>query len=143
MTKIPLEILTLEDGSYHLLINIVINDNLRGKMVVDTGASKTVIDTALDLPIDENSDIPYTSGIGGQVTVNFTKVAKLALGNFIAEELYLAMIDLASVNEAYEQVSQHRIVGLLGSDLLLKHNAIIDYKKQCLFLEECESDKNK
>lgn len=135
MIKIPLEILTLEDNSYHLLVNAALGNTLNGKMVVDTGASKTVIDATLGLPIDKNHEMPYTSGIGGQVAVSFTRLDSLAFGDFEIMDLSLAMIDLSSVNEAYEQVSKAPILGLLGSDLLLKYHAKIDYKEACLYLE--------
>ncbi|PVX49829.1 aspartyl protease [Balneicella halophila] len=135
MMKIPLEILTLEDNSYHLLIDVLINDEIHGKMVVDTGASRTVIDATLAFAIDELKETPYTSGIGGQVDVTFTTLNSLALGNFLIEGVSLAMIDLSTVNEAYKQVSIEPIIGLLGSDLLLKYQAKIDYKEASLYLE--------
>lgn len=135
MIKIPLEILTLEDGSYHLLIDTVINDEIQGKMILDTGASRTVLDANLNLAVDDTQEEPYTSGIGGQVDVSFTQLKSLAFDDFHTEGLLLAMIDLTSVNNAYEQVAQQQIVGLLGSDLLLKYQAKIDYKEACLYLE--------
>lgn len=135
MIKIPLEILTLEDGSYHLLIAVLLNGELSGKMVVDTGASKTVIDRVLPLGLDDSQELPYTSGIGGEVPASFTQIASLTLGDFFIENVPLAMIDLSAVNAAYEQASQQRILGLLGSDLLLKYHAKIDYKAACLYLE--------
>lgn len=134
MTKIPLEILRLEDESYHLLVEVVINSSIKGKMVLDTGASRTVIDTSLSLDIDCTKETPYTSGIGGQVDVSFTKLETLVIGAFRLENIALAMIDLSAVNSTYEQVSQQRILGLLGSDLLLKHHAKIDYKTATLYL---------
>lgn len=135
MKEIPLEILTLEDNSYHLLVDVVINDVIQGKMVLDTGASRTVIDAALALTVDETRGVPYTSGIGGQVDVSFTTLDNLSFGTFRVENVSLAMIDLSTVNEAYEKASLQRIVGLLGSDLLLKYQAKIDYKTSLLYLE--------
>lgn len=135
MTKIPLEIITLEDASYHLLVKVVLDGSLEGKMVVDTGASKTVIDSALSLGVDENQEHPYTSGIGGQVEVSFTMQSHLRIGDFEIPDISLAMIDLSAVNEVYQKVSQQPIMGLLGSDLLVKYQAKINYKTASLHLE--------
>ncbi len=44
MIKIPIELVTLEDDSYHLLVACQIN-GATGFLVVDTGASKTVLDS--------------------------------------------------------------------------------------------------
>ncbi len=136
MVKIPLEILTLEDESYHLLVSVTINEEIQGKMVVDTGASRTVVDASLAFDTDESKEQPYTSGIGGQVEVAFTNLASLTFGEFEIENISLAMIDLSAVNEAYEKASMQRILGLLGSDLLLKYKAKIDYKEKCMLLEK-------
>ncbi len=136
MTEIPLEILKLEDDSYHLLIEVFINKEIKGKMVVDTGASRTVIDTSLSFVEDESKETPYTSGIGGDVEVSFTTLESLILGDFELTDVSLAMVDLSAVNATYEKVSKQRIIGLLGSDLLLKYSAKIDYKKECLQLEK-------
>ncbi len=136
MVKIPLEILTLEDESYHLLVSVTINGDIQGKMVVDTGASRTVVDASLAFDADESKEQPYTSGIGGQVEVAFTNLDSLVFGVFELEDISLAMIDLSAVNEAYEKVSKQRILGLLGSDLLLKYKAKIDYKEECMQLEK-------
>ncbi len=104
-------------------------------MVLDTGASCTVVDANLELEIDPDRELPYTSGIGGEVAVSFTKLQSLAFAEFELQDISLAMIDLSAVNEAYEKVSQQKILGLLGSDLLLKYKAKIDYKESCLCLE--------
>ncbi len=136
MIEVPIEILTLEDNSYHLLVDVVVNDNIEGKMVVDTGASRTVVADNLSLKIIERTqEMRYTSGIGGQVEVSLTQLDKLKIGEFLLKEVALAAIDLSAVNSAYEKVTKQHILGLLGSDLLLRHNAKIDYKTHTLYLE--------
>ncbi len=134
MIEVPIEILTLEDDSYHLLVDVVVNEELEGKMVVDTGASRTVIDSSLSLKVEKLQEKPYTSGIGGEVEVAFTQLNTFSIGEFKLQEISLAAIDLSAVNSAYEKVTEQRILGLLGSDLLLRHQAKIDYKTHTLYL---------
>jgi len=42
--EIPIEIVELETNSFHLLIRCKINSSQEGDLVIDTGASKTVLD---------------------------------------------------------------------------------------------------
>jgi len=44
------------------------------------------------------------------------------------------LLDLSHVNKSYEQIGLKQIEGVLGSDILLKYNAIIDYPKKELRL---------
>lgn len=136
MAKIPLEILMLEDNSYHLLVDVVLNDKIAGKIIIDTGASKTILDSNLDLPFleVENEEKPYTSGIGGRIDVGFASVKKMKIGRFKIKKMVIPTIDLSEVNKIYEKATKHRVIGLLGSDLLLKFRAKIDYKKRYLRL---------
>ena len=45
------------------------------------------------------------------------------------------MLDLSHVNQSYEQIGLKPIDGVLGSDVLLKYNAVIDYEKKILKLK--------
>jgi len=58
----------LEDNSYHLIVPVEIN-GIQGDMIIDTGASVTVVDRQVfpeDLP--EEADVQMTSGsVTGQI----------------------------------------------------------------------------
>lgn len=137
MAKIPFEILELEDNSYHILIDVVINGDINGKLVIDTGASKTILDSNLGLleVRPEMDKEPFSSGLGGELTIHFCEVDSFALGTFVLEQMTFAMVDLSAVNNAYEKVVDTRVIGLLGSDLLLKHGAIINYREAYLQID--------
>lgn len=136
MTKIPFEILKLEDDSYHILVNVVINKYIEGKFVIDTGASKTILDSSLELKEEQKlGEEPFSSGLGGELAINFCKVDRLSIGTFTMENMTLATVDLSTVNSAYEKVVSTRVIGLLGSDLLLKYGAIINYREAYLQID--------
>ncbi len=134
MIQIPLELLSLEDNSYHLLVEVVLNQNSVGKMVVDTGASRSVLDANLPIVMTRLEELPHSSGIGGEVTAFFAEISCFYIGEFSLENTSFAFIDLSAVNQAYQKATEQRIFGLLGSDLLLKYKAKIDYEKLVLFL---------
>ena len=59
---VAVEIVGLEDNSYHLIVPVEIN-GIQGDMIIDTGASVTVVDRQVfpeDLP--EEADVQMTSG---------------------------------------------------------------------------------
>ena len=65
---VAVEIVGLEDNSYHLIVPVEIN-GIQGDMIIDTGASVTVVDRQVfpeDLP--EEADVQMTSGsVTGQI----------------------------------------------------------------------------
>ena len=67
---VAVEIVGLEDNSYHLIVPVEIN-GIQGDMIIDTGASVTVVDRQVfpeDLP--EEADVQMTSGsVTGQIHV--------------------------------------------------------------------------
>ena len=75
---VAVEIVGLEDNSYHLIVPVEIN-GIQGDMIIDTGASVTVVDRQVfpeDLP--EEADVQMTSGsVTGQIhDVHLVKAAK-------------------------------------------------------------------
>ena len=141
MQKIPLDILNLQGDGYHLLLEVHLFDR-PFKMVLDTGASKTVLDknTLLAAGITEAefqvTDI-LSTGLGTNSMESFiVHIPELQIGNWKAKNLYTAVLDLSAINFAYEQMNHSPVVGVLGSDILLQYGAIIDYKKCCLSLNK-------
>src|SRR5690606_7009575 len=87
MQKIPLELLELQGDGYHILIDVCLFDQ-PFKMVLDTGASKTVLDktTLLQSGIPEekieNTNI-ISTGLGTNSMESFIlELPTLAIGNW-------------------------------------------------------------
>ncbi len=147
MIKIPIELVTLEDDSYHLLVACQIN-GIAGFLVVDTGASKTVLDSNFVneyTTLSEEQKIK-SHGVGEeQFATQLVEINHFEIGNPNSEEQPIitlkidafpcALIDLSTLNAMYQQFCNRTICGLLGSDLLLKHAAIIDYQGKILHLQ--------
>jgi len=136
--KIPLQIIELEKGNFHLIANGKFNDGTIGCWAIDTGASKTVFDKtrkefytlSAENPEEIHSagisDTPLVTSIGSMVVFH--------LGRFKVENLKVALIDLSHINQLYSRAANIAIWGLIGGDFLVKHKALIDYKKKFLQL---------
>jgi len=138
--SIPIEIIELETQSFHLLVKCRLNGEQSGDMVIDTGASKTVFDRNFILNYqhkDEDKEDLQSCGLGGEdIESNLVEITSLGFGEFQSEALNVVLIDLSHINKMYEKHCQRQICGLLGSDFLLNHQAIIDYQKSILILNK-------
>lgn len=107
------------------------------RLILDTGASSTVIDiaaaAALQLPMEP---LPLLGGGVGttQATVYQLPAAELQLGSLILKDKTLFAMDIQHVNQALAARAAERVDGVFGSDLLHSYRAIIDYQHRCLYL---------
>jgi hypothetical protein len=136
--KIPLQIVELEDDNFHLVVQSVFDDKTTGFWVVDTGASKTVFDKNLDeqyVISEEETDQLHTAGIGEKpIETTLALLKPFSLGKLNLENLKVALLDLTHINKLYSKATSLQICGLLGGDFLMKHKAVVDYKKKVLVL---------
>ncbi|MBQ7442053.1 MAG: clan AA aspartic protease [Prevotella sp.] len=118
----------------HITTSILVN----GKpclFMIDTGAGATVIDRTkqdrFGLKLIHSSD--YAAGIGSVSALAGTEAMMTINGhNIQVDSLYL--MDISFVNAELKKHQGRKVDGLLGSDFLKKHHAIIDYgKKKLIF----------
>jgi hypothetical protein len=135
--KIPLQVVKLEEGNYHLVISGKLSDEKVAYWAVDTGASKTVFDKNLQnhyFPEISTEEI-HSVGIGENPMICQNAILKpFLLGNFKVENLNVAIINLSSINKYYSRAANFEICGLIGGDFLMKHKAVIDYKRKIITL---------
>lgn len=139
ITILPIEILELEEDSYHLFIKAEFQ-NKTGELVIDTGASKTVfdrnfiIDDILEFQTRENEIT--SSGINNEIEdIEFVTINQIKLNDFVIKNFKTAIMDLSHINSIYKKFGNKFIAGLIGSDFLFKYNALISYKDSQLILE--------
>lgn len=138
--KIPLEILNLHEDGFHLLVEVVVYGR-PFKAVLDTGASKTVFDKTILLELIREEDLlssdKLSTGLGTNSMESFTvNIPGLLIGRLQISELEATVLDLSSINHAYETMELQRVIGVIGGDILMKYKAIIDYEKLTLRLLE-------
>ncbi len=135
MIEIPLLLIELEQENYHLLIEGQFEDGSAAYWIIDTGASKSVLDINLkdhyEIIESDNEDDYQSAGINqGLMETSVGKMTGLRFGNLEITNHKLALIDLNHVNEIYTQYTTFRISGLLGSDILMQYRSIIDYSRK-------------
>lgn len=135
--KVPIEVVKLEDNSFHIITTIQIGC-LEGDFIIDTGASVTVIDKCTPFNYETLEDVSeiYSGGVCGELNeVKLVNVAQFRIGDHLLPNVHVALIDLQYVNALYEKYLQRRVAGLLGCDFCVKYNAVIDYENKWLTLK--------
>lgn len=137
--KIPIEIICIENEGYHLIIQGKINSRI-SNLIIDTGASKSVFSSNLSgLQKGESSylsktDINTTSLLYDEIPSVNGVIKELQLGSLKIRNYKVTFIDIEHINKIYHASVGKTITGLIGNDLLLKHQAIIDYLNRTLIL---------
>ena len=134
----PIELLFIEDAGYHLLVKARVNGK-NATLLIDTGASKTVFDKGRILRFaDEKFFKPLeklSTGLGtSDMETHSIVLKKFQVGKLSLSDFEIIVIDLSHVNLTYAKLDLPAIDGVLGSDLMVKHDAVIDYRKKEMVL---------
>lgn len=138
---LPLQVVDLQGDGFHLLVEVVVfGQNF--KAVLDTGASKSAFD--MDIisglaPQDQIIHIPDHHAIGlGTTTMEryFVNCPQLKLGDLMIENYEAPVFDLSAIKFAYEKLDLPLVIGVIGGDILMQFNGIIDYQNLSLTLSK-------
>ena len=137
MIEIPLIIIELEKDNFHILIEGNFADQIPHYWIVDTGASKTVLDinqvAAYEIIESDNSEDYQSAGINqGMMETMVGKMAQINFNELCIKGLKVALIDLSHVNDIYRKFTSVRVAGLLGGDILMHYKCMIDYERKII-----------
>jgi hypothetical protein len=137
-TIVPLELINLQDDGFHLLVEVVVFGQ-KFNAVLDTGASKTVLDktTVERFILTEQllTSDKLSTGLGTNSMESHSIVLPaLKIGRLKLTEFEVAVLDLSTINTAYESLNLPSVIGVLGGDILHACRAVIDYEKLTLKL---------
>jgi predicted aspartyl protease len=140
ITKIPFLLIKIEDNGFHLIIEVKIN-NKPAKLLIDTGASKTVFDASSIINFSDIKDFTdneiLSAGLGtNSMSSKSFVIQTLQIGDFEIHHYQAIAIDMQHVSESYEKLGLPAFDGVLGSDILYKYKASIDYKTKSLKLRK-------
>ena len=124
-------------ASNHFKIISKIN-GVKGVFLVDTGASTTFIDLNLKekFKLTSKPSSIKASGAGpDKIDTFLSKNNSLSIGKWVKTRFPIALIDLSSVNNAFESINASTVDGIIGADVLKKGFAVIDYEKRYLYLK--------
>ncbi len=131
-----MEIVFLEEGTIHLLVPFIHPGIENYWWVVDTGASKSVVDRALaDQVVRHESEGAMATGLGQEMVETSTgTIPDFRLGESGFGDLAVAIVDLRHITEEYSKYSDKKIAGLLGSDFFYREKAMIDYENLTILI---------
>ena len=135
---VPLELINLHDDGFHLLVEVVIFGK-KFNAVLDTGASKTVLDkTTIEKYITTEELLQsekLSTGLGTSSMESYTFVLScLKIGRLKLKQFEATVLDLSTISTAYETLNLPPVIGVLGGDILYRHGAVINYEKLVLKL---------
>jgi clan AA aspartic protease (TIGR02281 family) len=108
----------------------------RARLLVDTGASGTVVDStsAVRWGLGMAGDADRAVGCGGTMTASAVVIEELQLERLTMRSVPVAVIDFSHTNDALQTTGAARIDGVIGADVLVARQAPIDYGTNQLHL---------
>ena len=136
MRETPIKVIE----SAHLVLTGQMN-GVTGTFLLDTGATHCCLNACdtdtFKLELEE-SKVDATSA-GGGIKTKTSQNNTFSLGRlydkFKSTNLVLIVMDLAHINVALNNYGAKPINGVIGAEFLIKHDAIIDYKNEKLYLK--------
>lgn len=122
----------------HLTLKAKIN-GVKGEFILDTGASNSCVGFESISLFKLNANNSKTKAAGAGATGMMTQLASgnhLQMGTWKCLDFHLVIFDLSHVNEALRQHTSKEVQGIIGADVLIEGDAIIDYAGKNLYLKK-------
>lgn len=122
----------------HFIIKAKIN-GVKGRFILDTGASNSCVGLHLVDKFKLIAENNETKVAGAGTTGIETKIAlknSVKISDWRYKNFTIVLLDLVHITEALKEHYSKPIHGIIGAEILEKGNAIIDYKKQCVYLKK-------
>ncbi|MDD3003440.1 retropepsin-like aspartic protease [Flavobacterium sp.] len=122
----------------HLTIKATIN-GIKGVFILDTGASNSCVGFESIALFKLKANHSKTKAAGAGATGMMTQLASenhLKIGTWKCHDFNLVIFDLSHVNEALRQHKAKEVHGIIGADILLEGEAVIDYSSRYLYLKK-------
>ena len=121
----------------HIQVKAYIN-GVKGMFIIDTGASNSCIDLKLydlyNLRYQKSSE--KASSATDQISnTMISKNNTIKIGKWYDNNMTVVLFDMTFINKTLNEHGIESVSGIIGSDLLKKGKAIIDYSDNKLFLK--------
>lgn len=131
--SVPLKLISLDQEGFHLMLKAKINNRV-ARLILDTGASKTVFDKNKIRKYINHDQFEknehLSTGLGTDTMESHSVlIEKLVLGDMVINDFKLVLLDLKHISQSYELMGLPTVDGVLGGDILKHYLAIIDYEK--------------
>lgn len=131
---IPLELTAIEEDGFHIMVEVHVN-GIPARMLVDTGASRSVFDQErIGRFFDGNPQMEEnekkSTGLGTRDMISQgLYLDELSIGELRIRKYPAVVLDMSHVNQSYKELGLPPIDGVLGSDILMKYGAVVNYGK--------------
>ncbi|HNQ67907.1 MAG TPA: aspartyl protease family protein [Bacteroidales bacterium] len=138
--KIKLNLLEIDGGGTHIAVRCIINGK-KSVLLVDTGASNSVFDSESDIFDGAEMETVNDNGMGSGFNSDLPqlvrgKIDSIKWGRMEIRNMTVFFTPMNHINHLYKRLKLPRITGILGSDLLLEYNAIIDFGNSIVLFEK-------
>ena len=121
----------------HIQMKAEIN-GIKGVFIIDTGASNTCIDLENHqlFKIFPEESLEKASSATDEISKTMiSKKNKIKIGKWVKNNISIVLFNMSFINKTLEDQGVERVNGIIGSDLLKKGKALIDYSNNKLFLK--------
>lgn len=128
-TILSLKRVPIPEKGLHLLVKVKISRKFY-YLVLDTGASESVLDNKLPISVFSkviNEDIQSFGIQSEEIETKIGVVKTIRFGDLVIKNEPFHIVDLTSINNIYENFAKIRVSGLLGSDFLQRFHTTISY----------------
>ena len=123
--------------SGHLVTDCQVN-GVSAKFIIDTGASNSCIDSnsveKFKIKI-ENYDEQASSATEKIKNMYISKGNSIDIVGFSIENLKLFVFDMGHINETLKENESIKIHGIIGNDIMNRHEAIISFLEKKIYLK--------
>jgi predicted aspartyl protease len=121
----------------HFEIIVKVNGK-KGLFILDTGASNSLVDIdsveQFNLTV-KDSEVKVAGAGAINMDSKISKKNKIKIGKWNHKKVALVLFNMTHVNTALKNQNANPVNGIIGTDLLKKGKAIIDYDKKYLYLK--------
>ncbi len=136
--KLKLRLFELDGGGKHIAVRGRVN-GVNSILLIDTGASNTIFDrdnkAFLDISFVDVKGEGSGSGFNSEIPeISKAEIKSLKLGRLSIESREMIFTSMGHINKLYKSLKLPSITGILGSDILVEFEAVIDFGKGVLLL---------
>lgn len=123
------------DG-YHWIVECELQQQ-RGWLVVDTGASRTVMDQYFvgNVELHLHPDSIVFGFDSEQKQISTATIENLLVGSYCFPLMEVAVANLDNLKRLYHDLAGINLVGILGCDFMVQHTTSLNIRQKRIFLK--------
>lgn len=132
-TRVRLQ--SLSTNHYVLVATL---NGVKGRFILDTGASNTCVSTELTAHFHLNakpSEEKASSASANELDTEVAHHNTLKIGSWSSQRRSVVLFDLQAVNHSLQKLDIEKVDGIIGADILKSSKGVIDYLNDWLYLK--------